>query len=100
MLVIVSISVISLGSLLQKNLWLVFYLFSVITALAWARTFYINENLYLAAFYLLITAIATLPMTYLAWGLNIWAGIAMIPYQIWLATATSLSFGYAVLNAN
>lgn len=69
-------------------------------ALAWARTFYVSENLYLAAFFLLITAVATLPMTYISWNLNFWAGVAILPYQAWLLTATSLSFGYAILNSN
>ena len=69
-------------------------------ALAWARTFYVSENLFLAAFFLLITALATLPMTFLSWSLNIWAGVAILPYQVWLLTATSLSFGYAILNSN
>lgn len=99
-LIIISISVISLGSSFQKNTWLALYLISVIAALAWARTFYVSENLYFAAFFLLVTALATLPMTYLSWSLNTWAGVAILPYQVWLLTATSLSFGYAVLNSS
>jgi tryptophan-rich sensory protein len=39
-------------------------------------------------------------MTFLSWSLNVWAGVAILPYQVWLLTATSLSFGYAILNSN
>lgn len=97
-LILISISVVSLSSSFQKNLWLAFYLLSVVAALAWARTFYISENLYLASFYLLITAVLTIPMSYLAWTLKPWAGLLILPYQIWLVLATSVSYGYAFLN--
>lgn len=97
-LIVISISVISLGTSVQKNLWLSLYFFSVIAALAWARTFYVSENLYLASFYLFIAAVVTIPMTYLAWTLKPWAGFLILPYQIWLVLATSVSFGYAILN--
>lgn len=89
-----------MGSLAQKNIWLIFYAISITAALTWARTFYVSENLVISAVALAIAAVATLPMTYITWKIQLWAGIAILPYQIWLIVATSLSFGYAYLNSN
>ncbi|MFY9325318.1 MAG: TspO/MBR family protein [Candidatus Nanopelagicales bacterium] len=99
-LIIISASVISAGTLLQKNIWIIFYAISIAAALTWARMFYVSENLIISAVALAIAALATLPMTYLAWKLQLWAGVAILPYQIWLIVATSLSFGYSYLNSN
>lgn len=98
-LVIISISVISLGSSLQKNIWLISYFTSVVFALLWARTFYLSESLLPAAIFLLTTALLTIPMTYIAWNIKLWAGLAILPYQVWLIVAASLSFGYTYLNS-
>lgn len=99
-LIVISISVISMGTLIQKNTWIIFYAVSIAAALTWARMFYVSENLIISAIALAIAALATFPMTYIAWKIQLWAGIAILPYQIWLIVATSLSFGYAYLNSN
>lgn len=99
-LIVISISVISLGSATQKNIWLICYSTSVVAALLWSKLFYSSESLLPAAIFLAITASLTLVMTYLAWSLKLWAGLAILPYQIWVIVASSLSFGYAYLNKN
>ena len=37
-------------------------------------------------------------MVVVAFRYSQWAGIAMIPYLVWLSLATSLAVGYAALN--
>jgi tryptophan-rich sensory protein len=99
-LILLSLTVISAGSVLQKNIWLISYGISIIFALTWARLFYVSENLIFSAVALSIAAIATIPMTYIAWNIKWWAGLLILPYQIWLIVAASLSFGYSILNRN
>ena len=74
------------------------FAFSVITALVWAHSFYIQHNLTLAAISLAVTALLTVPMVAIAFQTDWKIGLALIPYQLWLITATSLSIGYKVLN--
>ncbi|NBO79262.1 MAG: hypothetical protein EBV27_06510 [Actinobacteria bacterium] len=47
---------------------------------------------------LLITALLTIPMVIIAFQTQSWAGLILLPYLLWLFTATSLSFGYYWLN--
>jgi tryptophan-rich sensory protein len=74
------------------------FAFSVITALVWAHSFYIQHNLTMAAISLAVTALLTVPMVAIAFQTDWKIGLALIPYQLWLITATSLSIGYKVLN--
>ena len=74
------------------------FAFSVIIALVWAHSFYIQHNLTLAAISLAVTALLTVPMVAIAFQTDWKIGLALIPYQLWLITATSLSIGYKVLN--
>ena len=74
------------------------FAFSVITALVWAHSFYIQHNLTLAAISLAVTALLTVPMVAIAFQTDWKIGLALIPYQLWLIVATSLSVGYKVLN--
>jgi benzodiazapine receptor len=99
-LILLSLTVISAGSIFQKNIWLISYAIAIVFALTWARLFYVSENLNFSAVALSITAIATIPMTYLAWSMKVWAGLLILPYQIWLIVAASLSIGYSMLNRN
>jgi len=97
-LILLSLTVISAGTALQKNVWLITYGTSIIFALMWARLFYVSENLIFSAIALSIAAIITIPMTYIAFSMKVWAGLLIMPYQIWLIVAASLSFGYSILN--
>ena len=74
------------------------FAFSVVTALVWAHSFYIQHNLTMAAISLAVTALLTVPMVAIAFQTDWKIGLALIPYQLWLITATSLSIGYKVLN--
>ena len=74
------------------------FAFSVVTALVWAHSFYVQHNLTLAAISLAVTALLTVPMVAIAFQTDWKIGLALIPYQLWLITATSLSIGYKVLN--
>jgi tryptophan-rich sensory protein len=44
------------------------------------------------------TAALTIPMLIIAFRTSIPIGIALVPYQIWVATAASLSYQYSKLN--
>ena len=68
------------------------------TALLWAHSFYIQHNLLLSWISLLITALLTIPMAMIAFQTQSWAGFILLPYLLWLFTATSLSVGYYWLN--
>ena len=82
----------------SRIIYSVLFALSVATALLWAHSFYIQHNLVLAAISLGITALLTLPMVIIAFQTQNWVGLILVPYLLWLATATSLSVGYSVLN--
>jgi tryptophan-rich sensory protein len=78
--------------------YLTFFALSVACALTWAFQFYRPHNLSLASMALAATAILTIPMLIIAFRTSIPIGIALAPYQIWVATAASLSYQYSKLN--
>jgi tryptophan-rich sensory protein len=97
-LIIAGIIIANNASNLFRLSYTVAFAFSVITALVWAHSFYIQHNLTLAAISLAVTALLTVPMVAIAFQTDWKIGLALIPYQLWLITATSLSIGYKVLN--
>ena len=82
----------------DRWVWLGFFAASVVAALAWANLFYLQQNPPAAALALGLATLLTVPMVVVAFRLDVWAGIAMLPYLAWLGIATSLAVGYAVLN--
>ena len=82
----------------SKITYSILFALSVATALLWAHSFYIQHNLLLAWIALLITALLTIPMVMIAFQTQIWVGVILLPYLLWLFTATSLSVGYYGLN--
>jgi benzodiazapine receptor len=78
--------------------WLSCFALSVVAALSWAYNFYVPHNLQLAAFSLGITALLTLPMLFYTFRVSIALGFALLPYQIWVAIATTLAWGYYTRN--
>jgi tryptophan-rich sensory protein len=54
--------------------------------------------LQIAAISLALTALLTIPMVAVAFRTSIPLGIALLPYQAWVATATVLSYNYSKLN--
>ena len=71
---------------------------SVVLALAWSYLFYEPHRLIAAAIALSLCALVTIVMVVLAFRTTAALGWFLLPYQAWLIIASSLSWGYAVLN--
>jgi len=67
---------------------------TVALAIAWAYLFYVPHELTWAAVALTATAVLTLPITAIAFAERWWLGALLVPYQVWVALAASLSWGY------
>lgn len=67
---------------------------TVALAIAWAYLFYVPHELVWAALALTAAAVLTVPIVGIAFGQAVWMGAVLVPYQIWLFLATSLSWGY------
>jgi tryptophan-rich sensory protein len=78
--------------------WLSCFALSVVAALSWAYHFYVPHNLALATYSLGAAALLTLPMLLLAFRSSLTLGLALLPYQIWVAIATTLAWGYYTRN--
>ena len=78
--------------------YLVFFGLSVICALIWAYQFYRPHNLAAASLALTLVAILTLPVLTITFKESIAVGFALVPYQLWVATASALSWSYNRLN--
>ena len=78
--------------------WIALFALSVIAALLWSYLFYAPHNLVGASIALVTTAIVTIPITVITFKASIGYGIALLPYQVWVIIASSLSVGYAVKN--
>ncbi|MBM3690519.1 MAG: tryptophan-rich sensory protein [Actinobacteria bacterium] len=98
MLGIVSVVIARQANFLQATIWLVFFVLSVIAALTWSYLFYVPHNLPIAAAALVITAVLTLPMIVITFQTQALYGWLLLPYQLWVITASTLSIGYAQLN--
>ena len=77
--------------------WLVSLALSVVAALAWAWLFYVPHSLVASGFALVLATVFTIPLLVIAFRISPVLGFAFLPYQLWLAVATSLAFGYAAL---
>ena len=79
-------------------LWLLVFAVSVAAALGWSYLFYVPHSLIAASGCLLLAALATAPLLWMAWQVSRPLALALLPYQLWLAIATTLSAGYASRN--
>jgi tryptophan-rich sensory protein len=79
-------------------IYLTLFALSVIFALTWAYQFYRTHNLQVASIALITTALLTIPMLIIAFRTSIPMGIALLPYQAWVAIAANLSYTYSKLN--
>ena len=95
MLVVATWLVASRLSNTNQVVWLVSLALSVIAALSWARLFFQSHSLLAAGFALVLATVFTIPLLVLAFRASPVLGFAFLPYQLWLAVATSLAFGYA-----
>ena len=82
----------------QTIAWLFFFGASVTSALVWAYQFYVPHNLSVAAIALGIAALLTVPVLYLTFKASILIGVLLVPYQVWVIIATTLSWGYSTRN--
>ena len=73
---------------------LVLLAITVALAIAWAYLFYVPHELTWAAVALTATAALTVPITVIAFAERWWLGALLVPYQVWVALAASLSWGY------
>jgi tryptophan-rich sensory protein len=78
--------------------YIAFFALSVTAALTWAWLFYRPHNLTGAAVALTLTALLTIPMTYILFTISIPMAIAAMPYQIWVAIAAALNWSIRGLN--
>ena len=82
----------------EVSTWLIIFSLSIIAALTWAYQFYVPHNLQLATIALGIAALLTTPLLLLTFRSSIVIGLLLIPYQLWVAIATTLAWGYSVRN--
>ena len=76
----------------------VFLVFSIASAVAWAYLFYVPHELTTAAIALTAAAVLTIPIVIIAFLTGPVWGALLIPYQVWLGLAASLSWGYVRLH--
>jgi tryptophan-rich sensory protein len=82
--------------------WVISYLsifaLSVACALTWAYQFYKPHNLSAASVALTLVALLTIPVLLIAFKASVGVGLLLVPYQLWVIAATTISWGYAKLN--
>ena len=79
----------------NQLVWLISLALSVVFALTWAWLFYGPHLLLASGFALVLATAFTIPLLVIAFRASPILGFAFLPYQLWLAVATSLAFGYA-----
>jgi tryptophan-rich sensory protein len=86
------------GTMADRTAWLCSLAVGVAGALAWARLFYVSHSLCSATAALAVAAVLAWPLVVVAWRASPVLGLAVVPYAVWVAVATSLAAGYASLN--
>ncbi len=81
----------------NQMIWLLSLALSVTAALTWAWLFYGPHAILASGFALVLATVFTIPLLVIAFRISPVLGFAFLPYQLWLAVATSLAFGYAAL---
>ena len=76
-------------------IWLISLTLSVTAALTWAWLFYGPHSFFASGLALVTATVLTIPLIVIAFRVSPVLGIAFLPYQLWLAVAASLAFGYA-----
>ena len=79
----------------HQLVWLISLALSVAAALSWAWLFFKLHSLPASAVALVFASLFTIPLLVISFRASPALGIAFVPYQLWLAIATSLAFGYA-----
>ncbi len=79
-------------------IYLALFAASVVSALVWAYQFYRPHNLVAAYIALTVTVLLTVPMTVTLFTVSVPVALAVVPYQVWVAVAATLSWRYSQLN--
>ena len=79
-------------------IYLALFAASVVSALVWAYQFYRPHNLVAASIALTVTVLLTVPMTITLFTVSVPVALAVVPYQVWVAVAATLSWRYSQLN--
>ena len=78
--------------------FLVLLAVSIALAIGWSYLFYGPHALVGSAICLTLCALVTLVIVVVVWSQTWWLGALMLPYLLWLAIASSLSWGYVAFN--
>ncbi len=79
----------------HQLVWLICLALSVAAALSWAWLFFNQHSLIASAVALVLASALTTPLLVIAFRVSLTLGLAFVPYQLWLAVATSIAFHYA-----
>jgi len=79
-------------------IYLAIFAASVASALVWAYQFYRPHNLVAASIALTLTVLLTVPMTVTLFTVSVPVALAVMPYQVWVAVAATISWRYSQLN--
>ncbi len=79
-------------------IYLALFALSVVSALVWAYQFYRPHNLVAASIALTVTVLLTVPMTITLFTVSVPVALAVMPYQVWVGLAATLSWRYSRLN--
>jgi tryptophan-rich sensory protein len=79
-------------------IYLALFALSVVSALVWAYQFYRPHNLVAASIALTVTVLLTVPMTVTLFTVSVPVALAVVPYQMWVGVAATLSWRYSQLN--
>ena len=79
-------------------IWSANFALSIACALVWAYQFYVPHNLLLASIALMAAALLTIPLLINAFITVGLLALILVPYQIWVALASFLSYSYYKLN--
>ena len=70
----------------------------MVLALGWAWLFYVPHLLGAAAACLAGATVLTWVLLVVVFRTEVWAGLVLAPYALWLSVATALAVAYARLN--
>ena len=79
----------------HQLVWLICLALSVVAALSWAWLFFNQHSLIASAVALVLASAFTIPLLVISFRVSLTLGLAFVPYQLWLAVATSIAFHYA-----
>ncbi len=79
-------------------IYLALFAASVVSALVWAYQFYRPHNLVAASIALTVTVLLTVPMTVTLFTVSVPVALVVVPYQVWISVAATLSWRYSQLN--